>query len=70
MLAGKAICSTVSAATHRPVAILVDRPGLGEVTEHLAHEERVAVGLALHRMGETHGGVVEGVPGGGFHERS
>ena len=49
--------------------ILVDRPGLGEVSEHLAHEERVAVGLALHRMGETHGGVFEGVPSGGFHER-
>ena len=49
--------------------VLVDRPGLGEVTEHLGHEERVAVGLAVHRMGETHGGVIEGVPGGGFHER-
>ena len=49
--------------------VLVDRPGLGQVAEHLAHEERVAVGLAIHRMGETHRGVVEGVPGGGFHER-
>ena len=49
--------------------VLVDRPRLGEVTEHLGHEERVAVGLAIHRMGETHGRVIEGVPGGGFHER-
>ena len=49
--------------------VLGDRPGLGEVAEHLAHEERVAVGLAIHRVGETHGGVVEGVPGGGLHER-
>ena len=44
-------------------------PVSDEVTEHLGHEERVAVGLAVHRMGKTYGGVVEGVPGGGFHER-
>ena len=39
------------------------------MAEHLGHEERVAVGLPLHRMGETDGGVIEGVAGGGFHER-
>ena len=38
-----------SSATHRPVVVLGDRPGLGEVPQHLAHEERVAVGLAVHR---------------------
>jgi len=48
--------------------VLGDRPGLGQVTKHLAHEERVAVGLAVHRMGETRRRVIEGVPGGGLHE--
>ena len=39
------------------------------MTQHLAHEERVAVGLAIHGMGEAHRGVIEGVTGGGLHER-
>ena len=50
-------------------SVLVDGSRLGEVTEHLGHEERVAVGLAVHGMGETYGRVLEGVAGGGFHER-
>ena len=37
------------------------------MAQHLAHEERVAVGLAVHGMGEVHRGLIEGVPGRGFH---
>ena len=43
-------------------------PVSGEVAQHLAHEERVAVGLPVHGMGEPHAGVVETVTGGGLHE--
>ena len=49
--------------------VLVDRPRFREVAKQLGHEERVAVGLAMHRIGETHRRVIEGVPGGGLHER-
>ncbi len=39
------------------------------MAEQLAHKERVAVGFAIHRTGETHRRVIEGVPGGRFHQR-
>ena len=44
-------------------------PVSDEVAQHLAHEEGVAVGLAIHGVGEAHPGVIEGVTGGGLHER-
>jgi hypothetical protein len=48
------------------------RPGrssrLGQVAQHLGHEERVAVGLAVDLVGQSHPGVVEPVPGGRLHE--
>ena len=49
--------------------VLVDRPRFREVTKHLGHEERVAVGLAMHRIGETDSRAIEGVPGSGLHQR-
>ena len=52
-----------------PRRVLVDGPGLRQVAQHLAHEERVTVGLAMHGMGEAHRGVVEGVPSGGLQQR-
>jgi hypothetical protein len=39
------------------------------VSQHLAHEERVAVGLAIYGVGEAHAGVVEAVGGSRLHER-
>ena len=48
--------------------VQVDGPGLGEVAQDLAHEEGVAVGLPVQRMGEVDGGLVEGVPGGRLHQ--
>ena len=55
---------------HPPTGrILVDRPRFREVTQHLAHKERIAVGLAIHGMGEAHRGVIEGVTGGSLHQR-
>ena len=60
----------VSSATQRPVGVLGDRAGLGEVAQHLAHEERVAVGLAIHARGrDPPPASSRRVPGGGFHER-
>ena len=49
--------------------VLVDRPGLRQVAQHLGHEERVAVGLPVHGMGEAHPGGVEALTGGGLQER-
>ena len=46
-----------------PCGVLVDGPRLDQVAQHLAHEERVAVGLAVDGMGEPHPGIVESVPG-------
>ena len=44
----------VAVATHRPVtASWLIAPGLGEMAEDLADEERVAVGLAMQRPGEA-----------------
>ena len=51
-----------------PAGVLVDRAGLGEMDEHFAHKERVAVGLAIQRVGKPHRGVVEAVTGSGLHE--
>ena len=51
-----------------PRGVLVDRAGLDEMAQHLAHEEWVAVGLPIHGMGEAHPGVVEGLTGGRLHE--
>jgi len=49
--------------------VLVDGPGFRQVTQHLGHEERVAVGLPIHRMGEGDPGVIEGVSGRGLQQR-
>ena len=68
-LSGRAICSREHFGHPSPGGVLVDRPGLGQMAQHLAHEERVAVGLAIHRVGKAHPGVIEGVTGGGLHER-
>ena len=68
-LSGKAIVFDRVRGDHRPVASWEIAPVSDEVAEDLAHEERVAVGLPMQRMGETHCRVIEGVPGGGFHER-
>ena len=58
-------------ALRRPVArrVLVDRAGLDQVPEHLVHEERVAVGLAVDRVGEPDLVLTEWISGEGFHER-
>ena len=49
---------------HPPsVGVLTDRAGLDQVAQHLAHEERVAVGLSVDGVGQAHGGIVESVPG-------
>ena len=66
-LSGRVICSSGS-ATHRPL-LLVDRARLRQMAQHLADEERVAVGLAIHGGGEAHRRVVEGVTGSRLHER-
>ena len=39
------------------------------MAQHFAHEERVAVGLVIDSVGETHSGVIEGMTGGGLHQR-
>jgi hypothetical protein len=51
-----------------PGVVLVDRSRLGQVAQHLGHEERVAVGLPVDLVGQSHPGVVEPVPGGRLHE--
>jgi hypothetical protein len=48
--------------------VLVDRSRLGQVAQHLGHEERVAVGLAVDLMRKSHPGDVEPVSGGLLHE--
>ena len=52
-----------------PVRVLGDRTGLGQMPQHFADEERIAVGLAIHRVGQPHRRVVERVTGGRLHER-
>ncbi len=52
-----------------PVRVLGDRTGLGQMPQHFADEERIAVGLAIHRVGQPDRRVVEGVTGGRLHER-
>ena len=39
-------------ATQRPLLVLIDRPRLGEVPDHLTDEERVAVGLGQQRIAQ------------------
>ena len=51
-----------------PGVVPVDRPGLDQVPQHLGHEERVAVGLPVQRMGEPDPGVVQLVAGGGLQQ--
>ena len=55
----------------RPVArrVLVERAGLDQVSEHLVHEERVAVGLTVDRVGEPDLVLAEWISGEGLHER-
>ena len=48
--------------------VRLDGPGLDQVAQDLAHEERVAVGLAGDGMGEPDRSIVESVSGSGFHE--
>ena len=43
-------------------------PVFDQVAQDLAHEERVAVGLARDGMGELDRGIVESVPGSGLHQ--
>ena len=47
---------------------LIHRTRLGEVAEHLAHEERVALGLVMDGEGERLCAFVELVPCGGLDE--
>jgi hypothetical protein len=49
---------------------LVDASDLGKLAEHLAHKEWVADGLAIHGVGETHPGLVEGLTGDRLHPSS
>ncbi len=49
---------------------LHDRAGLHEVQEHLAHEERVALGLVDEGLGEVVRGIAELVTGGRGHQRA
>ena len=56
------------AATHRPFASWTMAPVSVRVAQDLADEERVAVGLAIHGVGETDRGVVERVTGGRLHQ--
>ena len=59
-LSGRAI--SIEAVLRPPTGpgVLVDGAGLGQVAQHLAHEERVAVGLAVDGVGQAHGRVAEG----------
>ena len=40
-----------------------------QMTQHLAHEERVAIGLPVHGVGQADAGVVEALTGCGLQER-
>ena len=55
----------------RPMSgvVLVDLPGLVQVAEHLAHEERIAVRLPAQGSSQAGAGVVEGVTCGRLHQR-
>ena len=48
--------------------VLTDSARLDQVAKHLAHEERVAVGLPVDGVGQAHGGIVESVPSSGLHQ--
>ena len=39
------------------------------MAQDFAHEKWIAVGLAIHGVGETHSDVIEGVTGGRLHKR-
>ena len=47
--------------------VLDDGPGLGQIAQHLGHEEGVAVGLPVEVVGQGDPGAVEFVSGGRFH---
>ena len=47
--------------------VLVDGTGLHQMTQDLAHEEGVAVGLPVHAMSEADRAVIERVTGDRFH---
>ncbi len=51
------------------VVALHEEAGLHQVAQHLAHEERVALGLGVHRSGQLHRGGLERMAGGRLHER-
>ena len=53
----------------RPPSCLHDRPGLRQVTQQLAGEERVAGRLARDLRGERTPVLIELVPGRSFHQR-
>ena len=50
----------------RPV--LVDGAGVAQVAQHLGHEERVPVGLTVHRVGQTQAERIEALAGHRFEQ--
>ena len=48
--------------------VLVDLPRLGQMAENLGDEERVPVGLAVHRVREPDRRVAEAMTRGRFHQ--
>jgi hypothetical protein len=56
---------------HGPAAVgvLIDGSDLRQMAKNLAHEERVAVGFAIHGMGEADPCVLEGLTGSRLKER-
>ena len=61
---------SVDRAAGHPTAgrVLVDGPGVAQMTEHLGHEERVAVGLTVDRLGQTKAERVEALTGYRFEQ--
>ena len=55
-------------ATQRPAAFWWMAPVSREMTEHLGHEEGVAVGLTVDRLGQTKAERVEALTGYRFEQ--
>ncbi len=62
-LDGRSRSSRSVDSTQRPVVVLRERAGLGEVADHLDQEERVAGGLAAQRLDQGDAVVGHLVPG-------
>ena len=61
----------VDRGTGEPAAFLsLDGAGLGQVAQHLAHEERIAFGLLVDGSGQQQVLVGQGMAGRLLHERS